>query len=174
MIEAVALVVGGEAVIVERERRFSADDAAVALEELEPDRAGDALLHVLHERVDRLARRRKPEAVVDDVGVFLREALLESLEILGDDQPLELAMRGMQNDGRRRLVDFARLDADQPILDHVDSADAVNAGNRLEAVDELGQRHGDAVDRRPARPLPFDLDIGAGLSGACDGDFVSV
>ena len=51
---------------------WRADDAAVALEQLEPHGAGDARLHVRDERVDRLARRREPVAVVDEVGVGAR------------------------------------------------------------------------------------------------------
>ena len=71
--------------------------------------------------------------------------MLEPLEIARDDELLELAVRGVQDDRRRRLVDLARLDPDQPVLDHVDAADAVRAGNRLEALDQLEERHLDAV-----------------------------
>ena len=45
------------------------------------ERAGHALLHVRDERVDRLARRREPQAVVHQVGVRWRRAPRQSLEV---------------------------------------------------------------------------------------------
>ena len=145
-------VVGRELLVVEGKRRLAADHPAAALEQLEAHRAGDAPLHRAHERIDGLARLREPEAVVDEVGVGAGQLVLDALEIAGHDQLLELAVRGVQDDRRRRLVDLARLDADQPVLDHVDPADAVRAGNRLEAFDHFEERHLDAVDATGTPP----------------------
>jgi hypothetical protein len=60
VIERVAGIVGREAVIVKRVVRLPADDAAITLVELQPNRARHMRLNVLHERVDRRSRRRKP------------------------------------------------------------------------------------------------------------------
>ena len=46
-------------------------------------------------------------------------------------------MRLVQDDGRRRLVDLARLDADEAVLDVVDPADAVRAGDPVQLLDQL-------------------------------------
>src|SRR3977135_959267 len=45
LIERVAGIAGGQRLIVQGERRFAADDAAVALEEFEPNDAAHPLLH---------------------------------------------------------------------------------------------------------------------------------
>ena len=74
-------------------------------------------------------------------------------------EPLEIARRGdasaarwcagVQHDGRRRFVHLA--DRPPTRSRRVDAADAVRAGDRAEAGDQLDERHRDAVDRRPAR-----------------------
>ena len=53
-------------------------------------------------------------------------------------------MGGVQDDGGRRLVDLAALDAHQPVLDVVDPADPVGRAEGVEPLDEL-----DRVDRLP-------------------------
>ena len=68
-------------------------------------------------------------------------------------------MGGVQDDGRGRLVDLAALDADQPVLDVVDPADAVRAA---QVVQPLDQRHGAqrlAVDRDRDAALEADDDL---------------
>ena len=92
--------------VVQREGRLSADDAAVALEELEADDAGHALLRAVDEGVERVAQRREPEAVVDDVGVLQADRPGEPVEVPRRDQLLQLLVRRVQHDGRRRLVDL--------------------------------------------------------------------
>ena len=82
------------------------------------------------------------------------------LEIARDDQLLELAVRGVQHDRGRRLVDLARLDAHQPVLHHVDAADAVRAGDRFERFDQLDERHLDAVGAHRHAALELDFDVG--------------
>ena len=83
----------------------------------------------------------------------------KAIRVPGRHQPLQFLVRGMENDRRRRLVDLARLDADQAVLDHVDAADAMRAGDRAEAVDELDDRHRHAVDRRGHAALEGDFDV---------------
>src|SRR6476661_8054595 len=55
---------------VEGERGLPANDTAVAFEQLHPDDAGHPFLDFVDERVERLAQRREPEAIVDGVGVL--------------------------------------------------------------------------------------------------------
>lgn len=107
MIESIAGVIGGQLAIVQRVIRPATNDAAVALEQFEANAAGDARLNRRDERIDGFARRREPEAVVDGIGVDAPHVLLDPFEIARDHEFLELAMRGMQHDRRRRFVDLA-------------------------------------------------------------------
>ena len=122
--------------------------------------ASDARLNGGDERIDRFACRREPEAVVDGVGVHPSHVLLDALEIARDDELLELTMRGVQHHSGGSLVDLARLDPHQPVLDHVDAADAVRAGDRFERLDQFDQRHVDPVGANRHAALEVELDVG--------------
>ena len=127
-------------VILERERRLTADDTAVALEQFHADDTGHALLHVVDVGVERLAQRREPEAVVDGVGVLQADSARESIALPRHHHLLQLLVRLMQDDGRRRFVDLPRLAADQPVLDHVDAADAVRTRDRAQTGNQFQHR----------------------------------
>ncbi len=68
-------------------------------------------------------------------------------------------MGAKEGDGGRRLVDLARLDADQPVLHVVDAPDAVLAGPLVEALDEGHAVHLLAVEGDGHAPLEANLDI---------------
>src|SRR3546814_10569493 len=65
------------ALAVEAERRLAADDAGVALVKLEADGAGDVRLAMVDRRLQHLAFGREPEAVVDELGIFRHQLVLE-------------------------------------------------------------------------------------------------
>ena len=88
------------------------------------------LLRLVDEGVQRALERREPQAVVDQLGPALLDAALEAGEVALDGDVLELLVRGDQRDRAGGLVDLAALDADQPVLDHVEPADALRAGAR--------------------------------------------
>src|SRR5262249_41051674 len=84
---------------------------------------------------------------------------LESERLLREREELELAMRVVQHDRGRSLVDLARLDANQAVLDVVDPSHSVPARDLADRLDQL-----DAVERsvskRPRPPaLEADLDL---------------
>ena len=136
VVERVALAVGGEGVVVERERRRRPDHVRRALEQLDAHRAGHPLLDLGDEGVHRLAHRRVPQAVVDHVGVLQPPSPASSAErSRGLTKSSSSRVRQVKHDGRGRLVDLAGLDADEPVLDHVDAADAVVAGDGADAGD---------------------------------------
>ncbi len=93
-----------------------------------PDLAGDVLLRLGDEGVQRPLERGEPQAVVDQLGPALADGPLEAGEVALDGDVLELLVRGDQRDRAGGLVDLAALDADQPVLDHVQPADALGAG----------------------------------------------
>ena len=68
-------------------------------------------------------------------------------------------MGGMQHGGRRRLVDLAALDADQPVLDVVDPAHAVLSGERRDSFDQLDRRQEFAVEGNRNAALELDRDL---------------
>ena len=107
------------------------------------DLAAHEALRAAHVRREVLVVRGEPQAVVDEVGVLLRELRLEAQRLLRQHHVLERAVRGMKDHRRGRLVDLARLDPDQAVLDLIDAADAVLPAELVEALDEL-----DAVERR--------------------------
>ena len=103
------------------------------------------------ERVDRLARRRVPEAVVDQIRVLHAEVARSAARDRAASRTS--AAPRARCAARRRPAPrrLARLRAADAVLDHVDAADAVRAGDRLEARDQLDERHRHAVDLAPAR-----------------------
>ena len=106
------------------------------------------LLGVVDEDVEAALESRVPEALVDEVRPLGLDAALVAVDVALEGEVLELLVRRDQGDRGGRLVDLAALDADQPVLDDVDAADAVLAGEHVELLDGLQRRHRDAVDRR--------------------------
>src|SRR5688500_278838 len=65
----------------------------------------------------------------------------------------------MQHDRRGRFVEGARAPAVGADLDAIESSDAVLAGNRLEALDQLAEAHRHAIDADCGAALELDLDV---------------
>ena len=107
MVEGVGFGVGGQRFVVERVGRGAAKQAHRAFVELDSDHTGDRLLRLVHEGVERLAHRREPGTVVDDVGVVLADVLLVLEYRLFEREPFEFAVGEVQNRGCRSFVDFA-------------------------------------------------------------------
>src|SRR5665213_998336 len=127
----------GEA--VERARRFPPDHADMALIELEPHRALDMLLAAVDQRLQHLAFGREPEAVIDELGIARHELVLLMRRAAIERDALDAAMRLMQDGAARRLIDAARLHADEAVLDQIDAA---NAMPPAELVEPRAQRGG--------------------------------
>src|SRR5205814_2915944 len=69
----------------------------------------------------------------------------------------------VENDRGRGLVDLARLDADQPVLDLVDATDAVLPAELVELLDQPDALHRGAIKGgRDALAEPDDDLLGAG------------
>src|SRR5262249_33157213 len=80
----VAMVIGDgaflerhEILVVERVLRRAADNGDAALVKAELDRAGNELLRTIDRGLQHLALGREPEAVVDQLGVFWHQLVLE-------------------------------------------------------------------------------------------------
>src|SRR5262249_59309804 len=86
---------------------------------------------LVDQRLQQLALRGEPEAVVDHLGVAgdQRVAQMEYLAVQRDR--LEGAPRDVQDGAAGRLVDASRLHADEPVLDEIDTPDAVLAAQAV-------------------------------------------
>ena len=131
---------------------LATDDRRRALEQAQRDRAGDALLRDVDERVVRFALGGPPAALVHEVGVARRDQVLRGERAAVEHELLELRVRRVEQRAARRLVDAARLHADHAIFDEVDDADAVLAADLVERGDEIDRRRGARRSRTPACP----------------------
>ena len=158
-VEGVAVAVGRKAVLVERVGAPAADHREAALVELRLDLAGHALLRVGAERVEGLLQLREPQAVIDDLGPLLVDAVLE-LERRGvEAERLERVVHVDERERRGALVALVALDAHHAVLDHVEAAVAVLAADLVELHDERQQFHRLAVERDGLALLEADHDL---------------
>jgi len=113
--------------------------------ERQPNRAAHGALRALDVGVEVAPVAGEPFALVNEARVLCRDRSLETPNLGVEHQVFEGPMRRVQNDGRRRFVDFSRLDSHEAVLDHVDAADAVQAAQTVELLDERNT---------PALPCP--------------------
>ena len=128
--------------------------------EPDPDVAGDDPLRRGDVAAQVAVEGAEPEAVVGELGELVGDEPVEPQRVLRQRQALERAMGGVEDRGRRRLVDLAALDPDEAVLDVVDPADAVGAAERVEPLDQGDRLEPLAVegDRDPALEGDRDLD----------------
>src|SRR5208282_109097 len=84
----------GKVRAIEGERRDALGDGQRAFPEFQADRSGYSLLRNVEETVERGAQRRKPQAIVNELGVAKRERLLKVGRLAVDGERFELTMRG--------------------------------------------------------------------------------
>src|SRR3546814_19152862 len=96
-----------------------------ALVKLQPYGAGNLGLAMIDRRLKHLALRREPEAVVDQFRITRHQFVLEVRRAAIQRQLLDPAMRREQNGAARRFIHAARLHADEPILDPIESSYAL-------------------------------------------------
>src|SRR5215211_5350877 len=140
LVEGTVRIVGGKVFAVEGVRGSAAHDGAVAFVELEADGASDSLLGLGNEGVEGGFEGGEPQALVGELGVALFDGRLEAEDVSCEGQGLEFAVGGYDGEGRGGFVDLAALYSDQAVLDHVDAADAVRAGDGAKLGYEIYQR----------------------------------
>src|SRR3546814_16367637 len=87
--------------------------------------AGNLGLAMIDRRLKHLARRREPEAVVDQFRITRHQFVLEVRRSAIQRQLLDPAMRREQNGAARRFIHAARLHADDAIIDQITSSAGV-------------------------------------------------
>src|SRR6266576_6293767 len=133
--------------------------------EREANRPADGALCALDVGVEVAPVAGEPLALVHEARVLRGNGRLETPSLGVEHQVFEGPVRGVKNDGRRRLVDLARLDPHEAVLDHVDAADAVQAAQTVEL---LNQGYGvglAAIERRRYALLAGQLDAPWGGGG---------
>src|SRR5205085_6762292 len=137
LIECVAAAVRGERQLVELRRTLPPDHHRRAFEQLQAHIARNVRLRLGDERIKSVAQRAEPKAVVDHLRPLLADELLEARDLFGEGDVLERLVRLQQQDGRWRLVDLTRLDADEPVLEMIDAAHAAFTTYPVERGDDL-------------------------------------
>ena len=143
----------------------AAHDGAVAFVEFEADGASDGLLSLCDEGIEGGFEGGEPQALVGEFGVALFDGRLEAEDVSGEGQGFEFAVGGDDCEGCGCFVDLAALYPDQPVLDHVDAADAVCAGDG--ASSEMRSTSGSSSPSRVVgSPSWKPISTYSGLSGA--------
>ena len=123
--------------IVQRVRGGPTPDDDVALVQLQRHAAGDVLLGIVDRIPDQVHLGCEPEPVVAQPREFGRQTLGDALHLAIHAYPLEVHV-GFAKDGPAGgLVHAARFDADEAVLDDVDSPDRVRASDLVGVHEEL-------------------------------------
>src|SRR5664280_3110368 len=110
---------GDEILIVQRILALAADHDDISLVEFQAHPTGDIGLAVIDRRLQHLALRREPEAVVDEIGIFRHQLVLEMSRTAIERDRFDAAMRHQQNGAARRLVYAPRLHADETVFHQI-------------------------------------------------------
>ena len=124
LVEDVPGGVGRERLAVDGGVGLHAVDDAVAFVELHADCAVDGFLRRFDKGLYRFHERREPVAFVGELAEFGLELSLRLEDVLREGQRLELFVRGDERERAGALVDFAALEADEAVFNHVYSAEA--------------------------------------------------
>src|SRR5262249_43935192 len=108
---------GDETLVIQRKLALAANDSRRSLEQAQRHGAGDTLLRDGDERIVRLAFRGPPTALVHEIRVAWRDEVLRRERPTIEYELLELRVRRVQQRTARRLINAARLHADEAILD---------------------------------------------------------
>src|SRR3546814_15804044 len=82
-------------------------------------------------RLQHLAVGREPEAVVDELGIFRHQLVLEVRGAAVERDAFDTTMRPRIDFAAGRFIHPARLHADEAVLDEVETPDAVLAAQEI-------------------------------------------
>src|SRR5262245_61640327 len=150
---------GGEVGTIEGTRRPPAQHGDVALVELEAHRPRHVAHAVVHQPLKRLPLRREPEAVVDHLGVPGHEAVAQVEHLAVERDRFQRSPRDVQDRPTGRLVDAARLHADEAVLDEVHAPDAVLAAHAVEPLEQRDRPQSLAIDGDGVAGLEVDQHL---------------
>ena len=117
-------------------------------------------LRLCDKRVKGVAKRAEPEPVVDHLRPLLGDDIFEPRDLLRQRDVFQRLVRLQEQHRGRRFVDLARLDADQPVLEMIDAADAVFPAHPVQGRHQIQGRDWLAVERDRNSFFEANLDIG--------------
>lgn len=121
-----------------RSLRAATEDLERALVDAAADGTVDGLLGSNDGLLEELTLRREVEAVVEDLGVVVGDELVtESADLTVEDETLEINVGAAEDGETGSLVASTGLEADKAVLDNVDTADTIAAGNGVSFQEEL-------------------------------------
>src|SRR5208283_425065 len=107
VISARAFLEGHEILVIEGVSARTANDESRALEKFQTHPAGDELLATVNEGLQHFALRRKPKSIVDDLGIFWHQLVLEMRGTAIERDLLNPAMRVIKDRAAGRLIHAA-------------------------------------------------------------------
>ena len=116
------------------------------------------LLGPIHETVQCILQRPEPQALIHQVSPLHLQLTFAAQNIRGQRQTLQFLMGLNQQQQARCFVDLPGFNPHHPVLDHVETADAVTARQTV----------GFADHRHRIQDLAIDGDGVAGFEGNLD------
>src|SRR5690606_5963764 len=102
-------------------------DRHIALIELHAHTTGHEFLALVDQRLQKLALGGEPEAVINEFRIARHERIFEVRGLPVERDRFYASVGGEQDGAAGRLIDAARLHADETVLDKIEAADAVLA-----------------------------------------------
>src|SRR3990167_1471255 len=164
VVGALVVLEGGDGRVEQRVGlRVAANDNHVALVQFDAHPAVHALLGVVDQRLQCLAFRRPPVAVVNHRRVARHQVVFQVRDFAVQRDRLDGAVRLEHDRAAGGLVAATRLHADVAVLHQVEAADAVLAAQCVQIAQYLCGRHWVAVQRHDVAVGKFDVQVFGGI-----------
>src|SRR5450432_2327306 len=169
MVKLVATIIGCEAEIVERVIRLAPDDRTFATTEFDAYFSADKALCTLDISGEILVQGTVPLTIVDQAGVLVGNDFFEAQLFATQRKPFQRFVGDMEHICRWSLIDLARFDANEPVLNVINAPDAVVARKLVQRLNEHIPFHLFTVQSERNTILKGDLQVGWFFGVACVG-----
>src|SRR5579883_861898 len=159
VVECILRCVGGKRLIVQGKWRGARENAQRPLIHLHNDRSAYALLRLIDEGIERLPKRREPEAVIHDVGIIFGKLRLRMSCPLIKCDALELLMCKMKERSSRCFIYLSGFDTHKTILDHIQAANTMSSGSMIKRANQLDAVHSLVVQSNWYTMFEGDRDL---------------
>src|SRR3984893_13977564 len=154
-----AFLEGHEILIIERTRARTANDEGGALEKLQAHPAGDEFLAAIDQGLQHFAFRREPEAVVDELGIFRHQLVLEMGGAAIECDLFDAAMGEIKDRAAGGFIHAARFHSDEAVFDEIETSNTMRAAKPIQMRKQGRGRHWLSVNGDRVAALEIDFDI---------------